>query len=142
MLDDDELLYRRVLPEQLTRDPLAALGWRVSSQEWDDPSDDPSVYSARLLGAGGGDLVLWGHAGYTLVEITVGEVRLASSKQVERGISLDVLHRPDPDDEVKERGSAHCAIVGYPDKNSERRIARKPLAQRCRITRLGHTPVE
>lgn len=139
MLHDDEVFLRRVSPRQLTQDPYSALGWRVGSGDWDDPTDDPSVYAVSMLGEDPASTVLDGHPEHTVVEVTAGEIRAQSPAQAERAIRLDVVHRPDPDDSNRIRGEAHCAITGFPASNSARKCARKPLAERCRIVRLGKT---
>jgi hypothetical protein len=141
-ISDDEVLYRRIRPEQLVPDPQASTGWRVASSAWDDAEDDPSVYSESRLQVAGDpvDLLLLGHAGYTVATITAEQVRQQSPKQAKRGIQLDVVHRPDPEDETAQRGAAHCAITGFPPENAARKDARAPLARNCAIVRLGETP--
>jgi hypothetical protein len=141
-ISDDEVLYRRIRPPQLVSNQPAADGWRVASSAWDDAEDDPSVYSESLLRLGGDpvELLLRGHAGYSVATITAGQVRQQSTQQAKRGIQLDVVERPDPEDDVLERGAAHCAITGFPSQNAARKDARTPLARNCVIVFLGDTP--
>lgn len=133
LIEDDDILLRRIPDFQVTPSP-ADPPWRVSSQDWDDPHKGaPSVYCERLLLELGLDWrdVLDGYPAHSLAVIYAGQVRHIWDDS-DAGFSLDVMHRPDPNDSHP-RAQAHCEITGLPATSHQRKKAKKPLARQSRL---------
>lgn len=126
-ISDDELLYRRVHPNQMAPDENSG-GWRVSSADWDDPSGEVSVYLQSTLSEDGvePEAILDGHPEHSLVTVTVGDVRK---------VSFGVVRDPDPEDDHP-RARSHCLLIGLKSGKPGKKTQRAPLAAQSKIVVL------
>jgi hypothetical protein len=118
-ISDEDLLYRRIHPSQMTPDANVD-GWRVSSADWGDPTGNVSVYLQSTLAEDNVEPVevLDGYPEHTLVAVTVRDARK---------LSFGVIRDPDEEDNHS-RARAHCLLTGLKPGKPGKKAQRTPLA--------------
>lgn len=120
VIDDDEVLWRRVPGNRKKPDPGNPSGWRAHSDNFKGPKDHAgvSVDRAELHHPNGPEAVLamepTADATWGVLAISAGQVRAAGHEVV-----------PDPIDEPGLKNPAHALIVPLPNDKVSKKLVKQ-----------------